>query len=506
MILKPDDVRQMFFTSRADMVAGEELVHTIDEVVNRLDLVSLYACWSEGGRGFFDPSMMLKVLFFAYCDGEHHSRDIAKKIKYDIRYQYFAGSLRPAHNTICRFRNIDVDLLASYFVQIVSVCNEMGFLDNSFLAIDGTKIKASASGKRTLRRKDLNSLKEKYKELLSADAASEIEDVGDDDIDGDVSESTVEPVNGRDLKARIGRAIERLEAGASEVNLTDSDARFMKTSDGGIRPSYNGQIAVDKNQIIVAVDISNNADDSPGFQSMVDQSRDNMDNEIGKVLVDGGYYSGSNLKYIDRCGLDVYMPTGRADPGLAGRFGRADFIYDKETDSYLCPAGEYLNYKGNRKRNGVTIRIYGCSSRVCSQCSMLSGCTTHKRKRRELWISEVYRHERAMKKKLSSVKGRAIYDRRKVMVEPVFGNIKYNLGFRQFVLRGLKKVKAEFLLMCIAHNLKKMSRHWTPLKPSRRQKTVLNKRIFSCLSLFFVVLRKLVICYKNPNPSFKYAL
>ena len=248
------------------------------------------------------------------------------------------------------------------------------------------------------------------------------------------------------------------------------------------------------------------ADNSPGFQSMVDQSRNNMDSEIGKVLVDGGYYSGSNLKYIDRCSLDVYMPTGRVDPRLTGRFGRADFIYDKETDSYLCPAGEYLNYKNNRKRNGVTIRIYRCSSRICSQCSMLSGCTTHKRKRRELWLSEVYQHERAMKKKLSSVKGRAIYERRKVTVEPVFGNIKYNLGFWQFVLRGLKKVKAEFLLMCIAHNLKKMSRYWTPLKPSRRQKTALNKRIFSYLSLFFVVLRKLVIYYKNPDPRFKYAL
>ncbi len=124
-----------------------------------------------------------------------------------------------------------------------------------------------------------------------------------------------------------------------------------------------------------------------------------------------------------------------------------------------------MNYKCNRKRNGVTIRIYRCSSRICSQCSMLSGCTTHKRKRRELWISEVYQQERAMKKKLSSVKGRAIYDRRKVMVEPVFGNMKFNMGFGRFVLRGLRKVRTEFLLMCMAHNLKKMSMHWSMLKP-----------------------------------------
>lgn len=184
------------------------------------------------------------------------------------------------------------------------------------LAIDGTKIKASASRNRTFRKKDLDKLAEKYKQLLAEDAVIDLQEIGDDVEDW---ESEKEPMNDKDLKDRVKKAMERLESGEKEVNLTDADARFMKTSDGGIRPSYNGQIAVDKNQIIVAVDIGNNADDSAIFQSMVDQSRNNIDNEIGKILVDGGYYSGSNLKYIDRCGFDVYMPTGRADPGLAGR-------------------------------------------------------------------------------------------------------------------------------------------------------------------------------------------
>ena len=120
-------------------------------------------------------------MFFAYCDGERCSRQIEKKIKYDVRYQYFAGSLRPSYRKFCRFRNINVELPASYFVQIVSVCNEMGLPDASLLAIGMTKIKASASRRRTLKRKDLDKLTEKYKALLSADAASGIEDVGNDD-------------------------------------------------------------------------------------------------------------------------------------------------------------------------------------------------------------------------------------------------------------------------------------------------------------------------------------
>ncbi len=504
MILMPEDPRQMFFSSRAEMVAGEELVKTIDEVVNRLDLSPLYACWSEGGRGFYDPSMMLKILFFAYCDGERYSRQIEKKIKYDVRYQYFAGSLRPSYRKFCRFRNIDVELLASYFVQIVAVCNEMGLLDISLLAIDGSKIKASASRKRTLRRKDLDQLTAKYKEILFEDAASDPSDMGSDDIDDDIDGSPAAVIDGKDLKARIGRAMERLAAGAREVNLTDDDARFMKTSDGGIRPCYNGQIAVDKNQIIVAADIGNHVNDASSFKPMIEQSKSNLGSEIEKVLVDGGYYSGRNLKYIDDSGLDVYMPMGSGYPDPEGKFNRADFIYDEETNSYLCLAGEQLTYKYNRWRGDLNRKVYRCSSLKCRLCKLKSSCTTSKC--RELNISEVWIHEQAMKKKLSSVEGCAIYDRRKVMVEPVFGNMKFNLGFRRFVLRGLKKIKAEFLLMCIAHNLKKMSRCWCKLRPAISAKMALEEQLFSLQSMFLSILRNLLAQRKIYNFGFQYAL
>ena len=505
MIKRPDDPDQLFFTSRAELIAGEKLVQTIDEVVNGLDLAPLYACWSEKGRSFYDPSMMLKLLFFAYSDGEHHSRDIVQKIRYDIRYQYFAGSCRPSHITICRFRTIDADLLASYFVQIVSICNEFGLLDTSLLAIDGSKIKASASRNRTLRRKDLDKLTEKYKEILSADAASDLADIGDDEIDDNMDEPPDEEINRKDLKVRIRKAMERLEAGEQEVNLTDSDARFMKTSDGGIRPCYNGQIAVDKNQLIVAADICTNANDTGSLKPMIEQSESNVGNKTGKVLVDGGYYSGRNMKYIDQSGFDVYMPMGSGYPEPSGKFHRDDFVYNKETNSYLCPAGERLTFSYRRFRHGgIEVASYRCSSQKCRRCQLKSKCTTARS--RELNISEVYHHERAMKKKLATKEGRAIYDRRKVLVEPVFGNIKFNLGFRQFVLRGLKKVKIEFLLMCIAHNLKKMAQKWSHLKPVIDNKTTLNEKIFLLLSLFGMVLNKLIIRCKKSNSKFEYAI
>jgi len=246
LIKRAGDAQQVYFTTRAEQVADEPLVQMIDEVVNRLDMTPLYACWSEKGRAFYDPSMMLKVLFFAYSEGERHSRGIAKRIKYDVRYQYFTGSHRPSYVTICRFRTIDVELLAKYFVEIVSICAELGLLDTTVLAIDGTKIKASASRRRTLLQKDWDRLTARYKALLSADAASDRADIGSeahDDHRDDSDESQVKEVDRKSLNVRIVEAMKRLGSGEREVNLTDGDARFMKTSEGSIRPCYNGQIA-----------------------------------------------------------------------------------------------------------------------------------------------------------------------------------------------------------------------------------------------------------------------
>lgn len=501
MVLMPDDPRQIFFTSRAEMVAGEELVCTVDEVVNRLELAPLYACWSEKGRGFFDPSMMLKILFFAYCDGERHSRQIAKKIRYDVRYQYFAGRRRPTYRTICRFRVIDVELLAWYFARIVSICEQLGLVDTSLVAIDGTKIRASASRQRTFRREDLDRLAHKYQELLTEDAAFDSEDVDGDDEE--LEKSQEEALSDKGLKEQIAKAMEQLEAGASEVNLTDCDARLMKDCQGRFQPSYNGQIAVDKNQIIVAAATGNNSDDSANFTPMVKQSQDNVGSEIGKVLVDGGYYSKRNLKYAIEGGLDLYMPTGKGSSVPVGKFGREDFLYDPSSDSYLCPTGEKLRYKCRRTRGGVESRLYRCSAAACTVCSLRSRCTTAPA--RELNISAVWHHEREMKEKLRSAKGRAVYSQRKVMVEPVFGNMKFNMGFAGFVLRGLKKVKGEFLLMCIAHNLKKISPCWRQLEPAEGSRKALPVGRHLLLCVFWRLLRKLLSLGANPNPKLEYA-
>lgn len=462
MILRPEDPRQMEFLCRADLVAEEPLVQTVDEVVNRLDLTELYRRYSEAGRSFYDPAMQLKVLFFGYCDGVRVSRELARHVQYDIRYRYFAGSLRPDFRTINRFRQRNLDILPSYFAQIVALCEEAGLVDVSVVALDGTKIRASASSRRTRRGQRLDELATHFRDQLAHDMAEDETASGSDEAQPD-------PDAG-DHTDRVEQKVEHVPAEAQQGPATDPDARFMKTSDGVLRPCYNAQIVADNNQLIIAADVSNNAEDSVVLRSMIEQSQRTVSGRIEKLTADGGYYSGRNLKYAKAAGLDLYSPIAKSGRVPDDQFGREAFEYDPTTESYRCPAREHLRYCGSRTRNGVTSRTYRGSQSCCGRCRLRRRCTTGSY--RSLQISEVSRDEQQMRAKLSTVQGKAIYGQRKRLVEPVFGNIKFNLGFARFGLRTLPKVRGEFLLICIAHNLKKLAGWWGTFSPIAATRSV----------------------------------
>lgn len=476
MILYPEDPQQIFFVSRSELVAEEPLVRTVGEVVDGLDLAALYDRYSEGGRAFYDPAMLLKVWFFAYCDGVRSSREVIKRIKYDLRYQYFTGSLRPDFRTVNRFRQVNLDLLGGYFAQIVWHCEASGLVDVSVLAIDGTKIRASSSSRRTISKKKLDTLGTQFQAALAQDAAAEGEE--SDDASGE------EPAGSDD--GRGGSAC-RCQKQVTPVGpVTDPDARFMKTSEGSLRPCYNSQIAVDKHQVIVAAEVSTSVDDAMQFAAMVNQSREHVNGSVGEVVVDGGYYSGRNLKHAASAGYDLYMPVPERRRVPDKAFERDAFAYDVVKDCYHCPAGKELPYAGSRTRNGVTRRVYRSSSSTCGPCQLRSRCT--KKRYREVNISEVYNLEREMRTKMSTAGGAATYHQRKCLVEPVFGNLKFNLGFTRFTLRGLAKVRGEFFLMCIAHNLKKLAAAGSFFRPAataafRAVQTVLLRPLpfFQCL-------------------------
>jgi len=286
---------------------------------------------------------------------------------------------------------------------------------------------------------------------------------------------------------------EMKDKGLKRINLTDKDSRLIKSKER-ILAGYRAEIAVDaEEQVIVAAYVTNDENDSSQLIPMIDKILDNVDSlpnkegeKIGpiKIPADSGYYSGNNLrklkepKYKDR--IDVYIPNNRNNDkergvghDLSSPFHKSKFIYDKEGDFYICPQGNKLYYRRSYLFHGVKYNSYRCTGSICKNCCFYGECTKSK-SGRTIWISENSDLVDEMRKKLSTEEGKRIYRKRNTTVEPVFGNISHNLGIKGFILRGLKKVNGEFLIISIVHNLIKI---YLKLKKigCRLKEAILNK-------------------------------
>jgi len=259
---------------------------------------------------------------------------------------------------------------------------------------------------------------------------------------------------------KLQEAMEVLEREKLEkVNVTEPDSRLMKDSRGVIQPSHNGQIAVDdKEQVIVVADVSQNATDHAEFKPMVEQVERNLGSLPKEGSADAGYSSYDNLEYAEVKGLDVYMPDNflevldKKEEGEK-RYHKSNFRYDEARDTYICPEGKKLKRWAEQKREGKPpLILYRGES--CKECAVREQCTagearTVSRDGREPLLE-------MMRQKLRSEEGKRIYAKRGYTVEPVFGEIKWDGRKLSMDLRGSVKVRGEFSLMCLVHNVKKI--------------------------------------------------
>lgn len=225
----------------------------------------------------------------------------------------------------------------------------------------------------------------------------------------------------------------------------------MKEREGCIKTNYNVQASVDEtNQFILANDVTDESNDKRQLIPMIEKTEENIEAEINKGKADSGYHSADNLADTSMKEIDVYIddPNKQRIGNNNYKYDKVNFKYDSQTDSYICPEGKELELVSAKEDKS----IYRC--RGCDSCSAKESCTKSRYKTITRGKNEHF--VEANREKILSDEGAKEYKKRMHTVEPVFGNIKYNLGFRQFLLRGLKKVKSEFNLMCIAHNLKKI--------------------------------------------------
>lgn len=461
--VRPYNQSQMdlFPPSVRNLIADDHACLVINDVVDTLDLSCLYKKVAHEGNPPYHPAMMLKVLFYAYAKGIFSSRKIAAAIKENVGFIFLAAWQKPDFRTISDFRKNNLKELGILFIQIVRLCQQMGMVKLGHVSIDGTKIKANASDKKTYDRKRIDREIARWLERSNTADQKEDQQYGKDKTGDELPEGI------RDQKQRIQRLNElkaQLEQSDNEkINMTDADAAFMKTG-SGIKTAFNGQAAVDSaHQVIIAADVTSEAGDVQQLLPMFDQAEQNVSEPIAELSADAGYSSGENLKALKTRKVDAFIPDrehqAQQRGKVVGDFHKESFAYDEKRDCYICVEGEELLFSHFQKRKGrESLSVY--QGLNCLKCRYYGRCTTSQ-KGRSISRHPYEKELQQMRRKLDSDTGKKIYSQRKHTVEPPFGHIKSIMGFTSFSLRGLPKVKGEFKLVSIAHNLRKI---WLYLK------------------------------------------
>ncbi len=478
----------LFPANVGDYLSQDHLAHVVDEAVEHIDINPFYKKIAKVGNPPYDPRMHIKLLFYGYATKICSSRKIDDKVQTDVAFIYLAGMQKPDFRTISDFRKNNVCELRTAFVEIVKLCHALGMTNLGTIAIDSTVMKASASNEQSYRDEELDKEQKEIEDAIQTylDKVASV-DESEDKLYGCNYKGDELPEGLRDKETRLKKlkdAAERLkvakqklkETEKERINLTDEDAQFQK-SKGHVISGYRGHIAVDdKEQVIIAADVDNDGNDSRYLPIMVDQVIETLEKILGcencanpqepiKVLTDAGYSSGKVIDTLEKEPykniVDIYMP----DRGLAeydkfhdinSRFHRSKFSYDRVKDCVYCPEGNELTMAGHKTNKSVMNAVYR-NTKACKQCSHRAECTSSKSGRYFL-ISEYQEQLNRMRSKLNTPYGQELYRKRKIIVEPVFGNMHHNLGLREFNVRKRPKVTGEFLLMCIAHNVRKIAR------------------------------------------------
>jgi transposase len=498
--------------SLEELIPEDHLVRVVNRVMDALDLEPILNEYKGGGTSSYHPRMMLKVLVYGYTQRVNSSRQIAKGLRENVNFMWISGNNRPDFRTINRFRSsVMKDGIEVVFGEVLQYLIEGGYvtLENYFL--DGTKIEANANKYKWVWAKSTAKykvrLQEKIQELLNNieqenDAEQEaygdkdLEEVGGDNkqggggIDSEALQKRIEHLNERlagKMKAKqtikAMRTLqedclprqkkyeeqEKILAGRNSYAKTDHDATFMRMKEdamlnGQLKPGYNVQIGTE-NQFVVGFSIHQKTNDMNALIPHLEQVQERLGRLPRTVVADAGYGSEENYAYLERSGIEgvVKYPLFSKQQKRSWRkqrFRVDNWGYDPERDEYLCPNQQPLTYQGTRSRTTdhgyrTSIREYECGS--CTACPLKPECTRAVGNRRVGINPTLNRYQQQARENLVSDQGKRLRSRRGVEVETVFGRIKQDWGFRRFTLRGLEKVKTEWGLLCIAHNLAKLA-------------------------------------------------
>jgi transposase len=520
-VFKPYNMGQMQLLPQSyeELIPEGHLVRVVNRAVDEIDVESLLAGYAGGGTSSYHPKMMLKVLVYAYCQKMYTSRKIAAALRENIYFMWISGGQRPDFRTINGFRGERMKgLIGQVFSGVVEYLAAEEYVKLNDLFVDGSKIEADANKHKVVwaKRKERyeKRVQEQIQELLeqieqvNKDEQAEygerdLEEMGGNgtpDIDGERLKKKIEELNQR-LREKVRspedekqtrQALKKLEtdclprlekyeeqtkvlAGRNSYSKTDPDATCMRMKeDRGAKrpwtkPAYNIQLGTE-GQFIVSASVHNQSSDTPCFIPLMESLRIGLGRLPRNAVADAAYGSEENYDYLQQHQLGNYLKYNTfyqdthhyRNPDIVRKhqFRSDHFEYDEPNDQFLCPQKRRLSYlytSQYKTGNGylTTRRHYECES--CQDCPLKSQCTKAKGNR-QIQISFQLRQFRSQaRENLTSEQGQQLRAKRAVDVETPFGDIKQNMGFRRFHLRGQEKVNTEWLLVCIAHNMRKLA-------------------------------------------------
>ena len=440
----------------------EHPARVIDIIVEKMDLSSLYEQYSEEGNPPYHPKMMLKVLFYAYYRGVMSCRQIWDALAFRSDFIFLSAGQVPNFRTVNSFRLRHLDLLPELFTQIVFLCVELDMVDFQNLAIDGQKIQANASFRKS---KNLNGLKKEYAKVQKGIRKL---------VEKEVNEEFPEELRKKRLKRleqkaeKLGEFAEKLKELNDEekrMNMSDEDAPVMRHKDGRSLPSYNHQSATDsKYGVVCAAQSTQNNDLPEDLLPIVDEAKENSGQAHKNVIGDCGFcdYEVLEKVEVDR-EEEFYIPDQLYETSKKDGSGKAKYRLERftrnEDGSIICPEGSEMEHKSTLNYpDGHHVDVY--EGTACEGCPSHDRCT--KGKKRKISIDSRENFRTIMREKLSSEEGREIYMKRQGLAEPLHGDDQKNKGWRQHHLRGFAKVAGEFLLIRIATNLGKIVSYRSP--------------------------------------------
>ncbi|WZL87701.1 IS1182 family transposase [Salinimicrobium sp. 3283s] len=485
-----------------DLVPKNHPVRIVNTIVDHLDISALAKSYKGGGTSSYHPRMLLKVVIYSYLRNIYSSRKIEQALQENVHFMWLSGQSKPDHNTINDFRGKRLKgKFKNIFNQVVVLLAEQGVLSLKELYVDGTKIEANANRHTFVWGKSIKTSKERIKKQLK-ELWAYVEKVyaeeqmlpnqpDFEEIDPEKVAQTIDTINqalqDKEVDKKVRQKLnyakknwpknlekyteqEAILGKRNSYSKTDPDATFMRMKDdymqnGQLKPGYNLQASTN-NQFITNYTLAQTTADTTTLKEHLKDHIESYGQTPETLTADAGYGSEENYTDLEDKNITAFVKYNyfhkeqRDKKYRENPFHPDNFFYNPETDTYYCPMGQAMRkthtYEGKTK-NGFIQQIPRYQAQNCQGCPLRGSCYKAKGNRIIERNHNLIRLKEKAKKLLLSDEGIAHRKRRCWDVEAVFGNIKQNMGFKRFMLRGMEKVTTEIGLIAMAHNLKKFN-------------------------------------------------